>query len=49
MIGLAGSVASTGMLINLRDAYNDERFDATMDEMSGYRTRQVRIHTQMNV
>lgn len=37
--GLAGWVAETGDVVNLRDAHDDERFDRSFDELFGYRTR----------
>jgi CRP-like cAMP-binding protein len=39
--GLAGAVLQTNVAINIPDAYQDQRFDATMDRRTGYRTRQV--------
>ena len=39
--GLAGAVVQTNLPINIADAYQDSRFDATMDRRTGYRTRQV--------
>jgi len=36
--GLAGSVASTGEIVNVADAYNDPRFDSHTDAGSGFRT-----------
>jgi signal transduction histidine kinase len=37
--GLAGWVAKNGRPVHIRDAYNDKRFDASVDLRSGYRTR----------
>ena len=37
--GLAGAVASTGKPLNIKDAYQDVRFDAAWDRATGYRTR----------
>ncbi|MCA9535979.1 MAG: GAF domain-containing protein, partial [Myxococcales bacterium] len=37
--GLAGTVALTGKTLNIKDAYQDPRFDADWDRRSGYRTR----------
>ncbi|HJL16564.1 MAG TPA: GAF domain-containing sensor histidine kinase [Sandaracinaceae bacterium LLY-WYZ-13_1] len=37
--GLAGWVARTGEKLNIRDAYQDVRFDAEWDRRTGYRTR----------
>ncbi len=39
--GLAGSVAKTGKPLNLKDAYQDVRFDGEWDRRTGYRTRSV--------
>jgi CRP-like cAMP-binding protein len=39
--GIAGAVVQTNTAINIADAYQDSRFDATMDRRTGYRTRQV--------
>lgn len=39
--GLAGSVAKSGKSLNLKDAYQDVRFDAEWDRRTGYRTRSV--------
>jgi len=36
--GLAGHVAKTGRTLRTNDAHADERFDASWDERSGYRT-----------
>ncbi len=37
--GLAGSVAKSGRSLNIKDAYQDVRFNAAWDRRSGYRTR----------
>ncbi len=39
--GIAGRVAQTGELINLADAYADDRFNRTIDRSTGYRTRTI--------
>jgi len=39
--GLAGSVAKTGRSLNLKDAYQDPRFDTEWDRRTGYRTLSV--------
>lgn len=39
--GLAGYCARTGGLVHVRDAYSDQRFDNTVDNSSGFRTRSV--------
>ncbi len=38
-VGLAGWVAKSGEKLNIRDAYQDVRFDAEWDRRTGYRTR----------
>lgn len=39
--GLAGSVASTGEVINLADAYQDPRFNPEIDKETGYVTKSM--------
>jgi signal transduction histidine kinase len=39
--GLAGYVARTGRPLHVRDAYEDPRFNADWDMLSGYRTRSI--------
>src|SRR4051812_2620522 len=39
--GLAGAVAETGEPLILRDAYDDPRFDRSLDRQTGYRTRSM--------
>lgn len=39
--GLAGYVVNTGETVNIHDAYKDARFNASVDEMTGFRTRSV--------
>jgi len=39
--GLVGSVAETGEILNIKDAYEDERFNAETDRKTGYKTRTV--------
>jgi signal transduction histidine kinase len=39
--GLAGWVAATGKSINVRDAYDDPRFNPAVDDETGFRTRNV--------
>merc|ERR1719203_1538497 len=36
--GIAGSVATTGKKVNIRDCYSDKRFDQSFDHKTGYRT-----------
>src|ERR1700691_113941 len=39
--GIAGHVARTGKPLHVRDAYEDPRFNAEWDMLSGYRTRSI--------
>ncbi|MCH2134104.1 MAG: SpoIIE family protein phosphatase [Phycisphaerales bacterium] len=39
--GLAGSVAQTREMINIPDAYSDDRFNPEIDKKTGYRTRSL--------
>jgi CRP-like cAMP-binding protein len=39
--GLAGAVLTSNQPLNIPDAYQDARFDPTMDRRTGYRTKQV--------
>lgn len=39
--GIAGVVASTGIGENIKDAYQDERFNRDIDKQFGYRTQSV--------
>ena len=39
--GLAGHVAMTGNTINIKDAYNDERFNKDIDNQTGYVTKTI--------
>jgi signal transduction histidine kinase/CRP-like cAMP-binding protein len=39
--GLAGVVAKTGEIINIPDAYADQRFNPEIDKITGYRTRNM--------
>ena len=39
--GIAGIVAESGDTINIIDAHEDERFDASWDKKTGFRTRQI--------
>lgn len=39
--GIAGSVAETGRLINVTDAYEDPRFDQEHDRKTGYKTDSI--------
>jgi serine/threonine protein kinase len=39
--GIAGMVAKTGEIINIADAYQDQRFDSDTDSSSGFHTRTI--------
>ncbi|MDJ0796095.1 MAG: adenylate/guanylate cyclase domain-containing protein [Calothrix sp. MO_167.B12] len=39
--GIVGYVASTGLSLNIADAYKDPRFDPTIDRKTGYVTRNI--------
>jgi len=39
--GIAGFVASSGEIINISDAYNDQRFNPEIDKTTGYRTKTI--------
>jgi len=39
--GIAGSAATTGYTLNIKDAYLDSRFNPEIDRSTGYRTRSV--------
>lgn len=39
--GIAGHVASTGEVVNIEDAYLDDRFNRSVDKQTGYRTRSI--------
>lgn len=39
--GLVGAVARSGQSLNLKDAYNDPRFDRKTDQRTGYRTKSL--------
>ncbi len=41
LAGIAGDVAGTGAIANIRDAYEDPHFNRDFDRQSGYRTRSV--------
>lgn len=40
-MGLAGHVAMTGETINIKDAYNDHRFNKEIDKKTGYKTKTI--------
>ncbi len=39
--GIAGYVALTGHSLNITDAYLDERFNAQIDKITGYKTKSI--------
>lgn len=41
--GLSGWVAKTGRPLNIKDVYQDPRFDSTWDKLTGYRTRSALV------
>ena len=40
-LGIAGSVVQTGETINIKDAYNDDRFNKEIDIKTGYETKSI--------
>jgi len=40
-LGLAGAVATSGEVLNIPDAYDDQRFNQEFDRQTGYRTKSV--------
>ena len=40
-LGVAGTAVSTGTIVNVPDVDSDRRFHASMDEHTGYRTRNI--------
>lgn len=39
--GIAGTVARTGVHLNIKDAYTDERFNKEVDQKTGFITRSI--------
>ena len=39
--GLAGYVAQSGEIINIKDAYSDSRFNQEIDKETGYKTQTI--------
>jgi len=39
--GIAGAVARSGELMNIKDAYSDERFNTATDKKTGYNTKTI--------
>ena len=40
-VGIAGSVAATGEVVNIPDAYEDDRFNKEVDRKTGYHTKSI--------
>ena len=40
-LGIAGLVAVSGQILNIKDAASDDRFDSSVDKKTGYRTRTI--------
>lgn len=39
--GIAGQVALTGEVLNIKDAYSDPRFNRSVDAITGYKTESI--------
>lgn len=39
--GIAGQVALTGDVLNIKNAYSDHRFNRSIDQMTGYKTESI--------
>uniref|UniRef100_A0A3Q3AYX1 Phosphodiesterase n=1 Tax=Kryptolebias marmoratus TaxID=37003 RepID=A0A3Q3AYX1_KRYMA len=39
--GIVGHVAATGQLLNIKNAYEDPRFNAEVDQITGYKTHSI--------
>ncbi len=46
--GVAGYVAASGQTLNIADAYEDARFNAHFDQITGYRTRSILAAPMVN-
>lgn len=40
-VGIAGTVAQTKNFVNIRNAYDDPRFNSEIDQKTGYKTRNI--------
>lgn len=40
-VGIAGTVAQTKNTVNIRNAYDDPRFNSEIDQKTGYKTRNI--------
>lgn len=47
MDGIIGAAAQTGMIINVQDAYQDSRFNPTLDQQSGLKHLPYRLKMPM--
>ncbi len=47
-LGIAGSVFMTGEVVNISDAYQDDRFNPSFDQKTGYLTRSILCIPIMN-
>ncbi len=46
--GIAGAVAITGQMLNIKDVYKDQRFNPDVDKKTGYRTRSMLTAPMLN-
>ncbi|MDI6641084.1 MAG: GAF domain-containing protein [Elusimicrobiota bacterium] len=46
--GIAGYVAKSGKILNIKDAYKDSRFENTFDRLTGFRTRNILCSPMFN-
>src|SRR5258706_5753865 len=46
--GIAGAVATSGQLLNIKDVYKDPRFNPEVDKQTGYMTRSVLTVPMLN-
>lgn len=40
-VGIAGTVAETKSTVNIRNAYEDPRFNCEIDQKTGYKTKNI--------
>lgn len=40
-VGIAGTVAQTKNIVNIKNAYDDPRFNSEIDQKTGYRTKNI--------
>jgi len=48
-VGIAGTVAKNGRTINIRDAYQDKRFNPEIDRKTGYHTKNILTFAMKNM